>query len=260
MRIPNFKTDAGAMRYKDTVGTFIAPEVAKFVIEIAQQHISQGAKRVLDVACGPGTVSLRVAQQNPNADIVGADYSAAMIRQCVQSSEVMGLQNTQFVEMNANDIRFDGPPFDLIVCNLAFPFFSKPAESMKGLYDSVAASGHVVLSVPGNETWSEFFVIAEDVLGDAIQMAKPFLIKMEQASKLPAAMTEAGFRDIRVSRHKLPYTFSTGHDVLAFFNELFALLSYAPPLVQAEIASAIDTQCPNGFTMHYEAVIVEAIK
>lgn len=258
MRIPNFKTEEGAILYKDTVGKFIAPRVASIVMEMASQQITPDVVNVLDVACGPGTVSLALARKYPNLQITGVDSSAAMVGQCIQSAASEGLTNVHFEEMNANSIDFGDAKFDLIICNLAFPFFSRPVESMQGFRRALAEGGHVILSTPGNHTWEEFFAVAEDVLGDAVRMAKPFLIKIGQAEKLPPAMTEAGFQKLDISRHELPFEFSKGEDVLAFFQELFALLAYAPPEVQADLAGAIDERFPNGFMMHYEAVVVRA--
>lgn len=259
MRIPNFKSDDGALLYKDTVGKLIAPEVAKLVIETSEHYIHHGATRILDVACGPGTVSLELAKRNNAVEVVGTDYSAAMVRYCTKTADELSLSNAKFFEMNANDMQWDNE-FDLIVCNLAFPFFSRPTESMKGFYNAARNHGHALLSVPGSATWHEFFVIAEEIMGDAVRMAKPFLTKIGQASKLPDAMQEAGFSEIQVSSYKLPFSFETGEDVLSFFNELFALLSYAPPEIQADLASTINKRFQAGFTMHYEALVVDASK
>ncbi|UOF90698.1 class I SAM-dependent methyltransferase [Fodinisporobacter ferrooxydans] len=257
MQIPNFMTEEGSILYKNTVGKVISPKVAEFVIAKTAKLFSTDIQHVLDVACGPGTVSLHLAEQYPDKQFTGIDASAAMIQQCLDTAKLKGLKNTEFLEMNANTIQFPDRTFDFIICNLAFPFFSRPKESMEGMYHVLKRRGTILVSVPGRNTWKEFFLVAEEVLGDSIPFAKPFLSKFDQAETLPISMTEAGFTIVEQTGHKIPFTFANGQAVLRFFQELFSLLSYAPEEIRNEISETIDKKFPSGFTMHYEAVVVQ---
>ncbi|MCF8568464.1 class I SAM-dependent methyltransferase [Alicyclobacillus tolerans] len=255
MRIPNFKMDDGAILYKDTVGAIIAPKVAQRVIEELDARMTERVKSVLDIACGPGTVSLAIAKKNPAVQVTGIDSSEAMLRQAALAAQRDKVDNVNFIQMDANAIAFE-EKFDLAVCNLAFPFFSKPAQSMAGIKKSLSDGGEAVLSVPGAQTWQEFFEVVESEFKTAARMAKPFRAKINQAEKLPQAMQAAGFQHVEVSHDKIPFRFEAGVQVLDFFQNLFALLSYAPPAIQDHLANAIDKRYPQGFTMHYDAVIV----
>jgi 2-polyprenyl-3-methyl-5-hydroxy-6-metoxy-1,4-benzoquinol methylase len=257
MRVPNFLSEEGSILYKNTVGKQISPRVGEIVIKKSETFMKHDVHEVLDVACGPETVSLNLARKFPDINITGIDASNAMIQQCKNVVEQEGLKNASFTTMNANTIQFPGRSFDFVVCNLAFPFFSKPAESMKGIYDALNPGGSIVISVPGRNTWKEFFAIAEGLMGDIPKFARPFLVKFDKAELLPDAMKEAGFSDIEVAAHPIPFSFSSGSEVLNFFQELFALLNYVPDEIKTDVANIIDTRFPNGFTMHYEAIIVQ---
>ncbi|HET7657671.1 MAG TPA: class I SAM-dependent methyltransferase, partial [Bacillales bacterium] len=177
MRIPNFLTEEGSILYKNTVGKQISPRVGGIVIAESEKIMEQGVRKVLDVACGPGTISLNLAEKNPHIHVTGIDASEAMIQQCKREAEKVGLQNTTFLTMNADSIQFPGSSFDLVICNLAFPFFSRTNESMKGIYNVLNPDGTLLMSVPGRNTWKEFFEIGEELLGDTPTFAKPFLSK-----------------------------------------------------------------------------------
>lgn len=258
MQIPNFLTEEGSILYSNTIGKLISPRIAEIVINTATKTFRDDTVRILDVACGVGAVSLSLAKQFPDKQITGIDFSDAMVQQCKNEAEEKGLKNTTFLEMNANTIQFPSQSFDFVVCNLAFPFFSKPTESMSGIFNVLKSHGDIVVSVPGEQTWSEFFEVAEEALGDSFQFAKPFLVKFHQASALPETMKEVGFADMELTSHKIPFTFANGKDVIAFFQELFAMLSYAPDEIRNDIIETIDKKFPDGFTMHYETIVVHA--
>lgn len=179
-----------------------------------------------------------------------------MIKQCTDTVEKEELQNARFITMNADTMQFPKNSFDFVICNLAFPFFSKPTESMSGIFDVLNPGGSILISVPGRNTWKEFFAIGEDLLGDIPVFAKPFLSKFTKAEKLPYAMEEAGFAELDITRHLIPFTFECGANVLNFFQNLFELLNYVPDEIKTNVAEIIDSRYAEGFTMHYEADIV----
>lgn len=265
MKIPNFKTQEGAVLYKDTVGKFIAPKVAQVLMRNAQAEIETKAATIrqyetLDLGCGPGTVSLALAEKYPDLHIVGADSSENMILECQTAAANRGYNTVQFVQADASEIDTLESSFHLVVSNLAFPFFPRPAYTMQAVYQIVRPGGTVIFTVPGRHTWEEFFEVAKAVVGPVTKVARPFLTKFTQAEKLPESMNEAGFQDIQVSTAKIPFSFEDGQHVLNFFAELFHLLDFAPQIAQDKLVSEIDKRFPEGFTMHYEAVIVRATK
>lgn len=261
MRIPNFNTDEGASLYSNTIGTRISPRVADEVMHMIDQMMTDDVQTILDAGCGPGTVSLYLASKYASRQVHGVDASAAMIAQCKDKANHLGLKNATFEPMKVDNLDFGEQKFDFVISNLAFPFFTDPIGSMQQIFNALRPNGITCFSVLGRDTWKEFFEIAEETLGDMIRMARPFLVKFSQAEQLPSAMELAGFQNIELHNKFIPFEFKTGADVLAFFSELFSLLSYSPPAFRADLMNAIDEKYPNGgFTMHYNAVIAFAKK
>lgn len=256
MRIPNFQSEEGSILYKSTVGKLISPRVGEIVIEKAGKFLNDETRQILDVACGPGTVSIKLAEKYPDIQITGIDSSSAMIEQCTDLVAREGLQNASFITMNAETIQFPKHSFDFVVCNLAFPFFSNPTESLRGMLDVLNPGGTILISVPGRNTFKEFFSIGEELFGDIPVFAKPLLSKFDKAEMLPETMEEAGFADLEITRQLIPFTFERGAEVLKFFQNLFELLNVVPDEIKATVAGIIDTRYPDGFTLHYEAVTV----
>lgn len=259
MKIPNFKTEEGSILYKDTVGRLISPRVAGILLEQAKYQLDRlQARRVLDLGCGPGTLTLPLAIGNPELDITAVDASMSMVELASAEAARLGLSNVRLQQMDAGHISFAPASFDLVLCNLAFPFFARPQQSAAEVFSVIRPGGAACFTVPGRKTWDEFFEVAADTLGDMMTVARPFLSKFAQAETLPTAMVTVGFDQITQEMTLLPFYFPNGQAVLDFFSELFHLLDYATPDMKSEIADAIDRNYPEGFTMHYEAVLLAA--
>lgn len=67
MKIPNFRTRQGSELYTMTAGHRIAPLVAEALAErvIAAVRADDSVAHLLDVACGPGMLALRLARELP---------------------------------------------------------------------------------------------------------------------------------------------------------------------------------------------------
>ncbi len=261
MKIPNFKSEEGSIMYKNTVGELISPRVANVLLKRVQAELSPLTKKaVLDLGCGPGNVCLPLAKGFPNLQIIAVDSSESMIHLAQSEAIRQHVPNLQFERMDAGHIALPLNSFDFVLCNLAFPFFGKPVDSMREVFAVVRPGGSVFFTVPGTNTWREFFDIAKTALGDMVSMARPFLAKFSQSEGLLEAMSAAGFHDIVPQRTLLPFHFANGQAVLEFFGQLFHLLEYATADMKTELADAIDDMNPDGFTMHYEAMLLSGQK
>jgi ubiquinone/menaquinone biosynthesis C-methylase UbiE len=123
MRIPHFNTEEGSILYQNTVGRLISPLVAKILLAHAQARIASfTARKVLELGCGPGTLSLPLAREHPELDLVATDASAAMVALAETEAARQSLVNVHFRRMDADHIELEPESFDLVLCNLAFPF------------------------------------------------------------------------------------------------------------------------------------------
>lgn len=86
----------------------------------AMRRLCEGdlsGQSVLDLACGFGYLSFALEQQH--ADVIGIDFSTALIEEARQQADRRH-SNIQFVLANASALPFrDNARFNLIVCNMA---------------------------------------------------------------------------------------------------------------------------------------------
>jgi len=81
------------------------------------------ARRVLDLACGPGIYARRFAAGLSAATIVGLDLSWPMLRYAARKSRASNLMNLAFVRGDATNLPFPGDAFDSVNCCGALHLF-----------------------------------------------------------------------------------------------------------------------------------------
>jgi ubiquinone/menaquinone biosynthesis C-methylase UbiE len=80
--------------------------------------------RVLDVACGPGFLTMAFARAAARAD--GLDATDAFLAHARAEAESRGLRNVEFRSGDAENLPFDDGGFDVVACRAAFHHFEHP--------------------------------------------------------------------------------------------------------------------------------------
>jgi len=100
-------------------------------------------RRVVDLGCGPGTLTALLAERWPGADVLGLDSSPEMV---AAAAEVAG------VRVETGDLRDWQPaePVDVLVSNATLQWVPGHLDLLPRLVGAVAPGGWFALQVPGN--------------------------------------------------------------------------------------------------------------
>lgn len=110
---------------------------------IGQAGISFEGRIVLDVGCGCGMYTIRLAQAA--ARVTALDISEEMLNILKQDAEAEGLGNLEYV--NSDWLEFEAPgPYDLLFCSMT-PALSSPEGRLKAL--NLAREGLVFIGNSG---------------------------------------------------------------------------------------------------------------
>lgn len=99
-------------------------------------------RRILDVGCGTGQLSTRLARQRPLARVTGCDFSAGMLRQAAARTATV-----DWVRGDAGRLPFDDRSFDAVVSTEAFHWFPDQQRAAEELYRVIAPGGIALVAL-----------------------------------------------------------------------------------------------------------------
>jgi len=147
---------------------------------------ASSSSRVLDVACGPGFLTLAFARQC--ADATGFDATDAFLRLARAEAEGRGLGNVRFEHGDAEHLPFDDSSFDVVSCRAAFHHFPRPQRVLSEMVRVLAPGGRILVAdMLGSEDAEQ----AE--LHDRVErLCDPTHVRALPASELARLATAAG--------------------------------------------------------------------
>ncbi|MBO0894197.1 MAG: methyltransferase domain-containing protein [Acidimicrobiales bacterium] len=95
-------------------------------------HLSP-THRVLDVGCGPGTITLGLATRVPHGEVVGVDASEEVLDQARSAAAREGRTNVAFETGDAYALRFEAASFDVVFAHQLLQHLSDPPAALAEL-------------------------------------------------------------------------------------------------------------------------------
>ena len=129
-------------------------------------------EHVLDIGCGSGTTTLRLAQAvGKHGRAVGVDISSPMLAVARRRARETG-SHAEFIEADVTDYPFAPRSFDLGVSQFGVMFFADPAASLANVHAAMKESGRLAFVCWRASTENPWASIPESA-------AKPLLPSME---------------------------------------------------------------------------------
>ena len=104
------------------------------------------AARVLDVGCGFGDTTIRLAQALPRGEAVGVDCAANFIRAAERDAATARVANARFLvaDVQADDL---GGPYDHAFSRMGTMFFASPVMAMRNVKKAMRPGGQLAMVV-----------------------------------------------------------------------------------------------------------------
>ncbi|HEX9259093.1 MAG TPA: methyltransferase domain-containing protein, partial [Acidimicrobiales bacterium] len=90
----------------------------------------RSADRVLDVGCGPGTITLDLARRVADGFVVGIDASADVVTQAEQLRLDQRVENAAFFVGDAYHLEVDAGSFDVVHAHQVLQHLTDPVEAL----------------------------------------------------------------------------------------------------------------------------------
>jgi ubiquinone/menaquinone biosynthesis C-methylase UbiE len=128
-------------RTVDAFGDYAVTYRAQFADSLAKLVSAGASDRVVDLACGPGTLALQFARQV--SWVCGVDLTPAMLLRARTAGETEGLQNLAFALGDAQALPFPEGSLDISVTSYSLHHVPDPARMIREMARVVKRGGRV---------------------------------------------------------------------------------------------------------------------
>ena len=161
------------------------------------KHIPlQGARRLLDLGCGSGSMARLMAAASPGAQVSGVDVRPEYLEFARALAVEDGLDNVAYVEGDAFELPFEDSTFDLVWHKYLLQWVHDPKAALAEM-KRVTRPGGVVVSCVFDGFMRGHYPVEEDVQ-EFVDKVMPDICDCYVARKMPVMLQELGFEDIGV--------------------------------------------------------------
>ena len=158
-------------------------------------------ERVLDVACGTGLVTFRMAEAvGERGAVVGTDISGEMVETARRVAAERDLANASFERADAEGLPFADSTFDAAACGLGLMYVPDPVKALCEMRRVLRPGGRAAVAVWGarrNCGWAEIFPITDARVASEVC---PMFFHLGTKDMLARSFAAAGFSDVRSKR------------------------------------------------------------
>lgn len=146
----------------DSYDAWYDTPMGKFIDEVETQLAfsmfkPEPSMKVLDVGCGTGNFSVKLAQQG--CQITGIDISAEMLKIAREKARQNPVLVMEFKVMDFNQLDFDDESFDAAFSMTAFEFAQDPAHGYGEMFRVLKPGGQLLIGVIGKDgDWGQYYL------------------------------------------------------------------------------------------------------
>jgi ubiquinone/menaquinone biosynthesis C-methylase UbiE len=197
--------------------------------------------KILDVGCGPGSITIDLAVVASQGEVIGGDQAAGVVQQAQNLAEERQVKNVSFQQMDGNQLPFDDGAFDIVYCHQTLQHVGNPVSLLKEMRRVTKKGGVVAVrdcdykafawfpEHPGLDRWMSVYQ----------KIAKANGAEPNAGRYLPSWAREAGFasEDVQFSWSVWNYQEEAGKAFGANWVDRAIHSSYATGAKQHGLAS-----------------------
>jgi SAM-dependent methyltransferase len=182
--------------------------VTESMLELARP---QPGDRVLEVACGPGSVGLAAAARvGPSGEVVMSDVVAEMTSIASARAEALGLTNVSTRVLDLEHIAEPDDSYDVVLCREGLMLVPDPRRAAAELRRVLRPGGRVALAVWGPRARNPWLAVLFDVVSEQLGAPTPppgipHPFSLDDADLLAEVLAGAGLSDVVVGELPVPF-------------------------------------------------------
>lgn len=183
--------------------------------------------RVIDLACGAGSQSLRAARRvGPTGRILAIDISRTMLEHLRENARRAALSNIDIAECAAEDLDPAQGRYDAGICRLGLMLFPSPSRALAAVQRVLEQNARFAALVFTTPAANPFMARSMEVLlrragRKPPAPGQPGIFALGKTGALEQAMADGGFSDVRTRIARAPLRLASASEALAMMQEAF---------------------------------------
>jgi SAM-dependent methyltransferase len=176
--------------------------------EALRIHPPRPGERVLDIGCGFGDTSQRIAGLvGPGGSVLGIDAAERFVETAEEEARAAGVANVSFMVGDLQVTEFE-PSFDRAFSRMGTMFFANPVPAMRNVREALVPGGRLCMVVWRRKIENEWMSRAERVVERFVQEPEesdeptcgPGPFSMGDADVTSQILLGAGFEEVSLRR------------------------------------------------------------
>ena len=165
--------------------------------------------RVLELACGPGAVTLAVAGLVDPGEVIASDVAVEMVDIAVARAHSAGFSNVHGRRLDIEDIAEPDAAFDVVYCRDGLQFALDPPRAVTEIARVTKPGGRAAVAVWAERDRNPWLGLVLDVLSEQLGQPVPppgipAPFSLGDATHLERLFTDAKFADVRLEQLAVP--------------------------------------------------------
>ncbi len=199
------------VRFRETVTTGLGSHGE----EALRLHPPKPGQRVLDIGCGFGDTTQRIAGRvGPNGEAVGVDAAPRFIEDAIRETKEAGVANARFLVADVEQSLDGEQGFDMAFSRFGTMFFASPVAAMRNVRQALVPGGKLVMVVWRRRIDNDWLYRAQTIVEGIVERPEeydeptcgPGPFSMADADTTSEILGLAGFSDIALQRCDIPIT------------------------------------------------------
>ncbi|MFE6133373.1 methyltransferase domain-containing protein [Streptomyces sp. NPDC056437] len=161
----------------------------------------QPGMRILDIGCGPGTITADLAALVPEGRVTGVDLAADIVKRAGELAAERGLGNTDFTVADVHALDFPDDSFDVVHAHQVLQHVGDPVQALREMRRVCRPGGTVAArdSDYGTFTWFPEVPLLDEWLDLYRRVARANGGEPDAGRQLLSWARAAGFDEVTVT-------------------------------------------------------------
>jgi len=165
---------------------------------------------LLDVCTGTGVVALNAAQKLSKGKVIGIDLSSGMLNQASKKATQLGLNNTEFIQMDLDNLHFPTQTFDVATSSFGLFFIEDMERALTNVANTVKPGGRLAISSFTGKAFQPFAnIFIERYKSFGMEAPSLSWKRLESEQAITDVFHAAGIDEVEFFHEPLSYAIKT---------------------------------------------------